>query len=437
MKFSHAKSIIQSTALIIIFISVFYNETKAQHGERRFATSSDAVIDSSQRRIPSRGCNQWSSYVPDTLHPEFCPMRYVRINVHVVQDAEGRNNFSESQGRKWINEVIDIANQHLEKNQKMLLPHGNTTAVLPIPFRYVITGDPKIPHDDGIYFHRDDTLFCMNKKAHGKQLNSIYDVRQFKTYGIQKDSVINIFLIEHCPDSLKSKTYKASNDGIGTGNWAKLAGSYYLTTHPVISQHGDTSKFNTWDAAALLNHELGHCLGLQHTWNTNDGCDDTPENPGCWNFNEPSGCTNVSNDVMDYNAYKNAYSPCQISKIIQNFYNDKSSRKYLKPDWCSYDSAKTIVISSGETIEWNGSMDVFGNLIVENNASLTVRCTLSMPPGSRIILYPKATLILDGCIVTSRCTNAFEGIEVIARKKFKPVIHFENGAVIQNANHPI
>ena len=430
-------SFLKILLLLFLSISLLIPNARAQRIKIRFATSSDAVIDSATRRIPSKSCNLWSSYLPDSVHPEFTPMRYVRINIHVMQDANGGNNFQEGQGKKWIKEMVANANQRLEQNQKMFLPHGNTTPVLPVPFRWVLAGDPKNPNDDGIYFHRDDSLFCMNKKARGKQLNSIYDLRQYTVYGTQKDSVINIFLIEHCPDSAKSPTYKASNDGIGAGNWAKLVGGYRLWQRFRIGEKGDTLRFSTWDAAGLLNHELGHCLGLAHTWNQDDGCDDTPENPGCWNFNEPSGCQDVSNNVMDYNAYKNAFTPCQISKMDQHFYDDRSSRKYLVPQWCDYDSSKAITIHSGETIEWNGSRDVYGDLIVENKATLTVHCTLSIPPGGKIILYPKATLILDGSIVTSRCSDPFEGIEMMVKKKSKPVIHLKNGALIENVKHAL
>ncbi len=410
--------------------------TFAQTGIGRFATSADVVIDSAKRRIQSKFCNQYSSYIPDSLHPEFSPMRYVRINVHIVQDANGEHNFSEQEGRLWVKGIVDNANGRLEHNAKMFLPHGNNTPVVQIPFRFVLTGDPQHHNIDGIYFHRSDTLFCMNKKARGNQKNSVYDPRQYDQYGVQKDSVINIFLIEHCPDSILSKTYKASNDGVGLGTWAKVVGCYNIWKHPTI-RGTDTFRFMPWDAGGLFNHELGHCLGLAHTWNVDDGCEDTPKNPGCWNFNSPAGCQDVSNNVMDYNNYKDALTPCQVGKIFQNFYTDKSSRKFLIPQWCDYDSSKSITIHSGDSVEFNGGMDVYGDLIVENNAVLTVRCQLSIPPGGRIILYPKATLILDGSIVSSRCSTPFEGIEIMTKKKFKPVIHLKNGAVIQNVKHPL
>jgi hypothetical protein len=423
--------------LAAFFFSLPVKSVQAQRNIIRFADHHDVMADSAPRRISSKLCNQWSSYLPDTLHPEFTPTRYVRINIHVIEDTKGEHNFSKAEGLKWVKQLVSDANQQLGHNEKMYLPHGNNTPVLPIPFRFVLSGDPNVPGDEGIYFHRDDSLFCMNKKARGKQLNSVYDARQYKTYGVRKDSVINIFLIEHCPDSIRSPTYKASNDGVGLGPWAKLVGCYYLSNHPPVSESGDTFKFTTWDAAGLLKHELGHCLGLQHTWNQDDGCDDTPKNPGCWNFNQPSGCQDVSNNVMDYNAFKNALSPCQISRVLQNFSADNGTRKFLVPQWCDYDSTKTITISNGENIEWNGSVDLYGDLIVGNNATLTVHCTLSIPPRGRIILYPKAVLILDGCIVTSRCSEPFQGIQIIQKKKSKPVIEMKNGSVVQHALHPL
>lgn len=45
----------------------------------------------------------------------------------------------------------------------MNLPKENSTEVVPIPFRYVLAGDPANPNDDGIYYHRNDSLFAMNK----------------------------------------------------------------------------------------------------------------------------------------------------------------------------------------------------------------------------------------------------------------------------------
>jgi hypothetical protein len=96
---------------------------------------------------------------------------------------------------------------------------------------------------------------------------------------------------------------KGRASDIGDKRWITVSGIYalYLANH--------------WAPANLLNHELGHSLGLLHTWSGNDGCNDTPNNPNCWNVNEPPGCTPLSNNFMDYNACGCATTICQVNRM--------------------------------------------------------------------------------------------------------------------------
>ncbi len=398
----------------------------------RWATAADVVTKAMHQKPDKARCRNIENYVPDTLRPYLSPMRYLRINVHIIQDGKGRHNFSEQEGRAWVKELITQANNRLAANQKLWLPPGNNYPAYPIPLRYQLTGRSYVAGDDGIYFHRDDSLFFVNKKARGKNVNNIYDERQFQKYGIQKDTVINVFLLEHHPDSTASPTYRATHDGIGRPTYAKLVGQYYLL-HRATGPH----RFDAWQAAGLFNHELGHTLGLSHTWNMDDGCDDTPKHAGCWNFNEPEGCVEVSNNVMDYNAYQSAYSPCQIAKMMLACFDDKGIRRFLIPTWCQYQPEQTVVISSGEKEEWNRAVDLSGDLILHDRSVLTIRCTVCLPPGARVVLKKRATLILDGGQLTSRCSEPFEGIQLHYKGKKIPRIIIQSKGSVTHVRHPL
>jgi hypothetical protein len=240
-------------------------------------------------------------------------------------------------------------------------------------------------------------------------------------------------MIEHPPDSVRSKTYRTSYDGVGMGGWVKLVNSYYAYTHPSVA--GDkVIYFTTYEAAGLLNHELGHCFNLNHTWNMNDGCDDTPESPGCWNYGPPP-CDVPSNNVMDYNAYKNAYTPCQIGRMYAAFMNGYQ-RNFLAPQWCDYDSTKSITIPSGTQQTWQRAVDIYGDLILEKRSTLTIQCRVSIPPRGNIILMPGSTLVIDGGTITTTCNGSWQGIEISEKKKDTKII-FKSGGKLDHVIHPL
>ena len=47
-----------------------------------------------------------ASYIPDELHPEHTPVKYVRLNFHVMRAADGSQNFSEEQAEPFLKNVI-------------------------------------------------------------------------------------------------------------------------------------------------------------------------------------------------------------------------------------------------------------------------------------------------------------------------------------------
>lgn len=373
--------------------------------EKYFANERDVL----KYELPdaAKVCDIQENYAPDN----YTPMRYIRVNFHIMQNDAGDNNFNASQARQYIHDLLDAANSKLANNEQMLLPVGNNTPVLQTQFRYVLQGNPETG-DDGIYFHRDDSAAYFSK---GKS-TGIYaqtDKRAF-AYAVGEDSIINLYLIEHHPDSIRmNPNYNVTTSGISYGHNVKLFGAYYNNYTTFYSNEGTPFNKGVGMYAGLLNHEIGHSLGIGHTWKMDDGCDDTPRHPGCYGPYDPPCDGVTSNNVMDYNTCNCAYTPCQLSIIHYKFWKENSSqRQVLIDDWCTYHGDKKVIIERDANVVFEQGRDLLGDIEIREGATLTVRCQVSLPAGAKIIIKPLGKLIIDGGNITNRCGDEWEGIEI-------------------------
>lgn len=348
-------------------------------------------------------CDDYAAYIPDTSHLDHTPIKYVRVNIHWVNTSDSTGNFFGNEAIEYTKGLLHAANYNLEGNKKMWLPNGNDTPLLPIRYRLVLTPDPNIPNDQGIYFHFDDEVCYYIHRGRNANLG---DRRVAQRYGVQLDSVMNIFIMPHHPDSVASKTYHAGMVGVFLGNATKLAGPF------------ENLQSTPWDLRGTLNHEIAHAYGLSHAW-LDDGCDDTPRhNRECWNKTDRPECdTLTSNNIMDYSFAQHAWSPCQIGKIHQRMSQESSRpRKYLQPNWCELHEDRHIVIR--DTIVWRGAKDLEGHLTIARGGQLTIQCRVSLPKGAKITLQPGATLVLgDGARLHNACGDEWQGIEIQSLKE--------------------
>ncbi|MGB1204333.1 MAG: M43 family zinc metalloprotease [Chitinophagales bacterium] len=419
---------------------------------KRFATASDVIVFPSdennagktkyQEFLKAEGsCSDYTVYAPDEMHPEHTPVKYVRVNMHFINSPKGNMNFSEAEGKEFAKGLISSANWCLRNNKKMYLPVGNNTPVLPTRYQYVLG---KHNGDDGIYFHTTDKYFiCDKNNKNGQDPYSTYSRWHFNNFGVRKGEVINVFFLEHPADSLGSPTYIDKQAGIGHIKWSKVLGAFKAyKDYKAQPKAGETPiKSTIREYNRFLNHELGHSLGLSHTWSGNDGCKDTPNHPNCWNNNNPptADCAVASNNVMDYNANQSALTPCQIGKVQYKMINDQNRRNLLWQNWCTRNPEATIVIKRGEKVAWHGAKDMEGDIMVEQGAELSIFCTISMPKDSKIIVENGGKLILDQANITNLCGDKWQGIEIWKRAidKQKATIWIKNNGKLEQVTYNI
>lgn len=362
-----------------------------------------------------------TDYLPDTAHVEHSPLRYLRINVHFMNASDRAHNYDGEEAIRFAKDLIDYANQDLQKNNKLWLPYRNKLPVIPPRYQYQLSPQTTNSGDQGIYFHYDDRL-CYY--IHKGPTANLFETEVLEKHQIGADSVLNVFIMPHHPDSMKSAWYSKTAGGVGVmlGNAIKMAGMY-------------EGHQPAWAYRGILNHEAGHFLGLSHAF-FRDGCDDTPEhgNP-CWSRTTEAPCdTAASNNMMDYNALQNALSPCQIGTMHARMADTNSyERRFLVKNWCTRQEGQDITIR--DTVVWKGDKDLTGHVTIVAGGVLRIEARLSLPENARITLMPGAELQLGNkALLHNACGLKWEGIE--APRRFfgaRGKVLAEDGARIKGA----
>lgn len=193
-------------------------------------------------------------------------------------------------------------------------------------------------------------------------------------------------------------------------------------------------------------HEMGHCLGLFHTYNDfNDSqeladftecnlrgdylCDTPADNVGLssyvdseCNFSQPSDTLAQLKDeaneplspdpenIMSYSHHECLlyFSPLQA----------KAMHCAIRKDTTLFPIQRSIELKIEDIIidsiaVWTGNKDIRGNIFVSENGDLTIEDTIKMPFFASMIIAPGGKLTLNGAHITSYTTGQFwQGIIV-------------------------
>lgn len=154
--------------------------------------------------------------------------------------------------------------------------------------------------------------------------------------------------------------------------------------------------------AFFLAHELGHALGLLHTYQPDELSDTYTPDSYSWCDCSTNNC---SNNIMGASNNRNFYSPRQMGKM----------RRLLTVGWRSKVLDNSLLNNSDITISsntiWNLPRVVDANVIVDNS-SLSTQCNVSMPISKGFTVKNGGVLTVNSCNLLNNCGNNWNGITV-------------------------
>lgn len=328
-----------------------------------------------------------------------------------------------------------------------------------------------------------DTRFRV-EIAEIRYLNVDLSLHSYDAYMFQPEKYLNVFLTY---DDSGSPIVRGVAGGVAVPSQANPSADDLLTGYhdgnSLINLAGiyqSTSwRSSTDKIAQLFLHQLGHCLGLQHTYAKENGAPrpDLQEvnNEAFYDYladvfnvaasgskfyprpNDITDCTtyllansnhndNLINNIMSGNPEGLSFTHIQLGRMHRNahFLSIRNNIYVQDPEDATYSRThegqmNPWNITSNQT--WDFDIKMYSDIVVKAGNTLTISCTVRMPFHSMIYVEQGAKLVIDGGTITSERNNLkWRGIHVYGTEtqpqsatSYQGVVELKNGATIENA----
>lgn len=367
------------------------------------------------------------NYAP--LVPEHTPLKICRIAFHSFQQDDGTGNFQDNAAdREYLSNVIIAANNRLANLGQLNM--GTTPYVQDSRIRLVL---------EDVYFHPHTSAWNYSSAS---TTYTTYVTNDLDGYGFTTDLKQNV---QHVLLKGAGTTVGGSSPHDNQG-YTSLAGWY---NH--YQDHGPGSY--SWRILGNFIHELGHSFGCRHNFHGGTygyQCDVCLDNDP---IGLPCPIQGTSNNFMDY--YPEGYnasnpdpglSACQLGRMHYRLDGNLGTiHRIVLQDHCTYHPEESITING--TYTWLDSKKLKGDLVILPGSSLTVKCRVHMPAGSKVVVQQGGILIIDGGQFTNLCGDFWTGIEAwgtttqhqypASNPTYQGLVVLKNEAVIEHARNAI